>query len=280
MNDAHFALTLRATRVAALALRAIHSVRPLLGPPNGETQGFEVALEGLLALYAPPKPPAPRRPRAKRAPRPKIAARPLIARPARVPKREPEPELELNPGEQESPWDPEPLYEASRCQALLMEVIRRAAHDWVLYRQHHRLELKMLAEQAYVWLFEEEPGHPAWKERERALFKVEEEYSKQTLVEVGSRRLTSFISICEACNLDPEAVRERAREMTVESIMRTGRHIERRKLRANAESMSIETHSVVVDIDIDALDAVEHENQSGSHDYYDSRGGYGADSGW
>ena len=96
-------------------------------------------------------------------------------------------------------------------------------------------------------------------------------------IEVGSRRLTSFISICEACNLDPDAVRQRAREMTVESIMRTGRHIERRKSRPNADAMSIETHSVVVDIDIDSLDA---ENQTGSHDYYESRESYGMDSTW
>jgi hypothetical protein len=273
--DVHLALTLRATRVTALALRAIQSVRPILGLPNGETTGFEEALESLRSLYLPPKeraPRAPRRPRAKRPPRPKVAARAPLVRPRLAP----EPELDV--AEQESPWDPEPVYEASRCQALLMEIIRRAAHDWVLYRQHHRLELKMLAEQAFVWLFEEEPGHPAWRDRERALFKVEPEGSAgQTLVEVGSRRLTSFLSICEACGLDPEAVRERAREMTVESIMHTGRHIERRKPRGNADSMSIESHSVVVDVDLDALDA---ENSTGSHDYYDNRSGYGADNGW
>ena len=111
MIDAHFALVLRATRVTALALRAIQSVRPILGLPNGETVGFEEALESLRSLYLPPKqraPRAPRRPRAKRAPRPKIAVRAPLVRPR------PAPEPELDPGEQESPWDPEPVYEPSR----------------------------------------------------------------------------------------------------------------------------------------------------------------------
>lgn len=265
MIDAHIVLTLRAAHVAAKALSAITLMRPMLGPPNGETSGFEEALETLRGFYRPPKP---RRPRQKRAPKPKA-----VRKPHPLPVAEPEEGLDAQP----SAWDPEPLYEASRCQALLMEVIRRAAHDYVLYRQHRKLELKMLADQAYTWLFEEEPGHPAWKSRERAIFQVDDEGTGQTMIEVGSRRLTSFISICEACNLDPEAVRERAREMTVESIMRTGRHIERRKPRSSADSMSIESHSVVIDIDIESLDT---ENQTGSHDYYESRDGYGIDNAW
>lgn len=264
MIATHATLTLQAAHVAAVALRAITSIRPTLGLPNGEAHGFEEALHSLRALYQPPKP---RRPRQRRIPKPKLVRRPSTAR-----RKADEEDLELEP----SPWDPEPLYEASRCQALLMEIIRRAAHDWVLYRQHHRLELKMLADQAHTWLFEEEPGHPAWKDRERALFKVTDDRGQAT-IEVGSRRLTSFLSICEACGLDPEAVRDCARAMTVESIMHTGRHVERRKSRPSSESMSIETHSVVVDIDIDSLDA---ENQSGSNDYYDTRDNYGIDNSW
>lgn len=270
MIAVHAALTLKAAYVAASALRAITTLQPLLGPPNGEVHGFEQALDSLRSLYLPPKPrpPRPRRP-------PKLLAKAPKPRAVRKPTKRPLDELEALETEP-SVWDPEPLYEASRCQALLMEIIRRAAHDYVLYRQHRKLELKMLADQAYTWLFEEEPGHPAWKSRERALFKLEDELG-QTAVEVGSRRLTSFLSICEACNLDPEAVRERAREMTVESIMRTGRHIERRKPRPNGEMMSIEMHSVVADIDIESLDA---ENQTGSHDYYEMRDSYSMDSAW
>lgn len=249
MSDAHVALTLQAATVAASALRALSTLRPVLGPPNGEVKGFEACLEALRALYRGPKP---RKPPAPRPPKPR--ALPKLSRAQQRAEKVLEEEL--------SEWDPEPLYEASRCQALLMEVIRRATHDYVLYRQHRKLELKSLAEQAYVWLFEEEPGHPAWRDREKALFKVSGEKG-QVMVEVGSRRLTSFLSICEACSLDPEAVRARAREMTVESIMKTGRHIERRKSKSTGDLSSIEFHSLV-DVDIDALDA---EIQSGSQEY-------------
>jgi hypothetical protein len=266
--DVHAALTLRAAHVAASALQAIATLRPILGQPNGETHGFAEVLESLRALYAPPKPrvPRPRRaPALARAPKPKTIRKPK-------PRRAEPVELEVAP----SAWDPEPRYEASHCKALLMEIILRAAHDYVLYRQHRKRDLKALAEQAYTWLFEEEPGHPAWTSRERALFQIETEEG-QTQVEVGSRRLTSFLSICEICGLDPDDVRQRAREMTVESIMRTGRHIERRKSRPNSEMMSVEMHSVVGGIDIESLDA---ENQTSSSDYYDSRNSYGVDSPW
>jgi hypothetical protein len=273
VTDTHALLTLQAAQVAAMALRAISSIQPILGPPNGEVSGFREALTALRALYQEPGIPVPKAPRRLRR-RPQ--AQPRVHLPKRLSERPPPPPpepvaLEVD---EESPWDPEPLYEASRCQAFLMEVIRRAAHDYVLYRQHKRMDLKMLAEQAFTWLFEEEPGHPAWKQRERALFKVVDGVSGDEVVEVGSRRLTSFLSICEACNLDPGAVRDRVREMTVESIMRTGRHVERRKPRANADATSIETHAIVVDIDMDALDA---EAQS---DYYDSRDSYGIDHSW
>lgn len=271
MSGIHAVLTLQAASIAAGALRAITRLRPLLGLPNGETHGFEDALTSLRALYAPPAVPAPRLPRPRRAPRLVKAPKPKAVRKPRQ-----RPTAALEELVVESAWDPEPLYEASHCKALLMEIILRAAHDWVLYRQHRKRDLKALAEQAFTWLFEEEPGHPAWSTRERALFQVETE-AGQTLVEVGSRRLTSFLSICEICSLDPEDVRQRAREMTVESIMRTGRHIERRKSRPNSDSMSLEMHSVVDGIDIESLDV---ENQSGSGDYYDNQNGYSTSSMW
>lgn len=264
MSNPHFALTLRAALVAQSALRTIRSIGPILEPLNDETKGFQKAFEQLYELYQVPRHPAV----------PAPARRDAGARQRRAEGGDEglDDDFELEP----SAWDPEPLYEASRCQALLMEIIRRATHDWVLYRNHRRIDRRALASQAYTWLFEEEPGHPAWKDRERALFRVEDDESGESAVEVGSRRLTSFLSICEACNLDPEAVRERAREMTVESIMHSGRRIERRRPK-NTDSLSIDTHSVVVDVDIDSLDV---ENTSGSGDYYDSRYGYGSDNAW
>lgn len=242
----HTELTLQAASVAAAAIRAVEGVRSVLGPPNGEVHGFLWALSTLQLLYAPPKPP--KKARAHRVIKPKPSP---IPEPARlldaVRKRASPPPQESS----ESAWDPEPSYEAKRCQALLLEVVRRAAHDWVLYRQHTKLEMRQRAQHAYMWIFEEEPGHKAWKERDTAVFLVENEEG-QSVLEVGSRRLTSFISICEIVGLEPEAVRARAREMTVESISKTGRHTERR--RGSSDSSSVEPHSVVVDIDLDALD--------------------------
>jgi len=144
----------------------------------------------------------------------------------------------------------DPLVEAGNCRALLLEVVRRAVHDWVLYRQHEKPALKVLAHNAYVWLFEECPGHPDWEERHRALFLIEgEEYLVR-----GGRSLTSFLSICDVVGLDPDVVRERARQMTVQSIMFAGRPAERRRRRTRDEGVSIEEHGVMVDIDLNTLD--------------------------
>lgn len=273
MNQPLEALTFQAAQVAANALHSIQLIRPMLGPIGEEVRQFEDVIRSLRMVYG-------LRPKSTLSPR--LAGLPKVVKPRttkKPPRRLEDVEsVELSP----SAWDPEPVYEASRCKAFLMEIIRRAASDWVQYRQARKMELRALAEQAFTWLFEEEPGHPAWKDRERALFKIEDEDTKRPMIEVGTRRITSFLAICEACNLDPEVVRARAREMTVEQATRTGRRIERRNLKGNSDSISIESHSVVVDVDLDALD-VEHEKSwsSGGHDYTDSRGygGYG-ESAW
>lgn len=248
MTSTHTELALQAARVAVTALRAVDGVRSILGAPNGEMVGFQRALTTLQLLYAPPAPPR-RRPTVYRPPAPKAALpepsklREVLQKRVRAVTVDDVPD---------AAWDPEPLYESRRCQALLLEVIRRATYDWVLYRQHFKLELRELAQNAYVWLFEEEPGHRAWKERESALFRMQAPTGADVL-EVGSRRLTSFLSICEIVGLDPETVRDRAREMTANSIVKTGRHMEWR--RSDPDCVSIEAHSIAVDIDLDALDA-------------------------
>jgi hypothetical protein len=71
--------------------------------------------------------------------------------------------------------------------------------------------MKQIAEEAFTWLFEEEPGHPWWAKRER-----------------HGCMLTSLLSICEQLDLDPEYVRERIRKLTVQQIMLAGRPAERR----------------------------------------------------
>ena len=119
--------------------------------------------------------------------------------------------LELGYGE----WDPptiEEHLEASRCRAFLLEIIRRAAHDWILYRTHDRLQLRRVAEDAYIWLFEENSTHPWTRIRD-----------------VNGTGLTSFLTICDLLDLDPKFVRGQIRSMTVKQIMTAGRPSEHRK---------------------------------------------------
>ena len=136
-------------------------------------------------------------------------------------------------------WDNEPIpvsVEAVRCKALLLEVIRRAAHDWVLYRQHTRLPLKEIAQAAHVWLFEEGPGYPGWDQRENCAW-----------------HMTAFVNICEELDIDPDVVRQRVLRMRVSEIVRSGRPIERR-YRVDRDDASTTQHPVHVDVDIGTLD--------------------------
>lgn len=104
------------------------------------------------------------------------------------------------------------------CKALLLEVIRRASHDWVLYRTSGVMAKRKLAEDAYVWLFQEEPGHGAWAERA-----------------ANRKDFTSFLSICELLDLDPEAVRKRVRSLTVQQVLSVGRPAEYRRPDTSAD---------------------------------------------
>ncbi len=140
--------------------------------------------------------------------------------------RAPEPPLVLPP----SAWDPEPaevIMEASRARALLLELIRRAAHDWVLYRTSRRMDKRELAKNAFVWLFEEEPGHP-W-----AIVRQKE-----------GRHLTGFLSICNLLDLDPSYVRNRVKQMTAKGIKMAGRPAEHRRRHGGQETDYYVEHSV------------------------------------
>ena len=126
-------------------------------------------------------------------------------------------ELDVPEERPDSAFDPEPhdaQIVASRCRALLLEVVRRAIHDWVLYRNTRKMQDKLLAEDAYLWLFEEKPGHPRWELRQRE-----------------GRGFLAFLSICENLDLDPEVVRRRARTLTIRDIMTAGRPAETRKIK-------------------------------------------------
>lgn len=113
--------------------------------------------------------------------------------------------------------------EITGCKTLLLEVIRRAAYDWVLYRTSRRMLHKRLAEDAYTWLFEEKPGHVNWEER----------------IRVG-KHITSFMAICSELDLDVDTVRKYVKKLTVKNVMSVGRPAEYRRRENSPTSMGEE----------------------------------------
>lgn len=154
--------------------------------------------------------------------------------------------------ETDSSWDPDSLedqLEASRSRALLLEIVRRAIYDWVLYRGHHRLEFREIAADAYIWLFEEEEGHPWWRQR------ADEE-----------RMVTSLVSICDILDIEPKTIRARAKEMDVKTILSVGRPPETRHRRAQDDA-DYQEHSVIdQSIDLYSLD----QDTGGPMSFYES----------
>jgi len=111
------------------------------------------------------------------------------------------------------PHDPALIEQEIRgCKTLLLEIVRRAAYDWVLYRMSQRLLHKKLAEDAYTWLFEEAPAHPNWDERNRQ-----------------GKHITAFLTICSELDLDAPTVRRYVRRLTVKNVMSVGRPAEYRR---------------------------------------------------
>jgi hypothetical protein len=147
-----------------------------------------------------------------------------------------------------SAWDPEPhdaFMDASRCRALLLEVIRRSAHDWVLYRNTRKPE-RIYAMEAHTWLFEEEPGHPWWELRQR-----------------DGEPFLSFLSVCETLDLDPETVRARVRSMTIRDIATAGRPAERRRPRK--ERPGVEDFESPLQLDVVSLDDPSFDSSYEAH---------------
>jgi len=98
-------------------------------------------------------------------------------------------------------------------KSLLLEVVRRAAADWVLYRSSTRLQNRVLAEEAWRWLFEEGPGLPEWDERRAT-----------------GKELTSFLGICTILDFDPQELRNKIKELTAAQVVGMGRPAEYRRL--------------------------------------------------
>jgi len=123
-------------------------------------------------------------------------------------------------------------FESAGCKALLLEVMRRAAADWVLYRTSSKASQKQSAEEAYFWIFVEEPGTALYSNR--AINKME---------------LTAFVSICDVFNLDPDVVRAYIRRLTVKDILSTGRPPTYRRNNKTPSKKAAETHNLISEID-------------------------------
>ena len=91
-------------------------------------------------------------------------------------------------------------------QALLIEVVKRAAFDWVLYRGSSRLEQKKIAEDAYTWLFLEDENHPHWEIRVK-----------------DDKVIMSFITICDVFDIDPDSLRRKIRKLDPQRVLVSGR---------------------------------------------------------
>ena len=105
---------------------------------------------------------------------------------------------------------------------LLAEILRRAAYDWVLYRSSRRLRDAELARDAYVWIFEEGPGHPDWVEREKSGWSA-----------------FSFLTICDSLDMDPQSLRDRIKKMTPSDVTSVGRPPVRRKRYFDSSSSDV-----------------------------------------
>jgi hypothetical protein len=120
---------------------------------------------------------------------------------------------------------PETL-DGSQVRALMLEVIRRAVHDWVLYKNSRRMMYRELAHDAYIWLFEEDERHPWWRQRKQS-----------------DKQLTSLLYICEIIDIDIAEVRQGARNMTEKRIKTAGRPPERRR-KHGEDTSYYEEHTV------------------------------------
>lgn len=129
------------------------------------------------------------------------------------------------------------LQEINGCKSLLLEIVRRAAYDWVLYRTSRRLLHSKLAEHAFHWLFVEKAHDGTWNERLE-----------------GGKYITSFLAICEALELDPESVRTHVRKLTPKNVMSVGRPAEYRRRDACPPAPEEATLSVVLPEGIGEVD--------------------------
>ncbi len=197
-----------------------------------------------LALLLGEEPPQRRAARPRRRLKARRAAHQALPQ-GRLPKP-----AELDDFDRVSSWDPDerpyspdsdPLLESGSCRALLLEIVRRASYDWVLYRTSSKLLKRQLAEDAHRWLFIEEPDSLLWQQRQLA-----------------GKELTGFVSICEAVGVDPDRVRARIRQLTERDIMGAGRPAEKRKHKSSSDDMLQADDMRVFDVNIDSIPTYDY----------------------
>lgn len=97
-------------------------------------------------------------------------------------------------------------FDSEGCRYLLVEILRRAIYDWVLYRDSHN-DLKLQwGLDAHEWIFEETPYSHHGKMRSRE-----------------GKHLTSFLSICQLLDLDPTKVRNHIKRLVPFDILSSPR---------------------------------------------------------
>lgn len=122
--------------------------------------------------------------------------------------------------------------DAAGSQALLIEVVKRAAFDWVLYRSSSRLEQRKIAEDAYTWLFQEEEDHPHWAVR----------------VAEG-KVVTSFLSICDVFDISPDVLRKKIKTLDPQRVLISGRPPNAGKEDAHGKEMYSHVEIPTVDVE-------------------------------
>lgn len=242
LDNSQLQLALREVAEGAVAIshvgRASDAAPTVRVSPGFAYQAVTGPLERLALLMGDePRPVRAHRPRKRRRAR-KPALQALA--PGQLPASP-----DLNGLNLRSSWDPDerpysldsdPLLESSSCRALLLEIVRRASYDWVLYRTSSKLANRMLADNAFHWLFVEEEGTPAWEQRE-----------------LNDKELTGFVAICDALELDVSQVRKRIRTLTSRDIMGAGRPAEKRKHKVSADEVMHHDDLNVFDVDVSSI---------------------------
>lgn len=134
---------------------------------------------------------------------------------------------------QHCPVEDDPVGEGAQAadgaRNLLLEIIRRAAYDWVLYRDSARQDQRRLAEDAHTWLFEEDEEH---------------ENGQLRLAE--GKRITSFLVICFELDINAVTVRQAIKRLTARHVLRAKKPVEGQRPSDASPQVAVHTEVVTV----------------------------------